>query len=170
VCGIVTIAREVSPRWRNRQLWIRGHRPGSMFSCGRLSGRVDRLDQQQHWTHVTSPLAVSRQRGRRRDTTPLLTGWPALSGSRLRGAQPVRPVYPTSPESDDDATICRLTGKNETWGQNSCPDNDFGLMTTISAIAPRARLHQQHEIRIRWQLADGPSAVSFSVTRFALPA
>jgi hypothetical protein len=40
-------------------------------------------------------------------------------------------------------------------GPKTCPDNDFGLMTTISAIALRARLAQQHEIRISLQLADG---------------
>jgi hypothetical protein len=107
-------AREVSPQWRNRQSWIAGRRPRSMSSLGRLSGRVYRMDQQQNLTHVTSPLAVSRQRGRHRNTTPLLAGLPALSGSHLRGAQPVRPVYPTSPASEDVANICRLTRKNET--------------------------------------------------------
>jgi hypothetical protein len=44
-------------------------------------------------------------------------------------------------------------------GPKSCPDNDFGLMTTISAIALRARLGQQHEIRISLRLADGLSTV-----------
>jgi hypothetical protein len=44
----------------------------------------------------------------------------------------------------------------------SYPDNDFGLMTTISAIALRARLGQQHEIRISLPLADASSTVSLA--------
>jgi hypothetical protein len=44
-------------------------------------------------------------------------------------------------------------------GPKTCPDNDFGLMTTISALALRARLGQQREIRISLRLADGLSTV-----------
>jgi hypothetical protein len=43
--GVVTTTREYRRSEVDRWSWICGHRPGSMLSRGRLSVRVDRLDQ-----------------------------------------------------------------------------------------------------------------------------
>jgi hypothetical protein len=55
------------PQRQNPQLWVPGRRPGSVFSFGRLTGHVDRLPRPQNQTHLTSPLAVSRRCGHRRE-------------------------------------------------------------------------------------------------------
>jgi hypothetical protein len=85
--------------------------------------------------HVTATVA------RHRNTAPLLAGLPALSGTYIRDAQPVRPVYPHFPQTGRCAYMPPELQKRPLLRQ--IVDMSYiRVMTSIPAIASHPGRHQ----------------------------
>ena len=88
-----------------------------------------------------TPRHVAATVARHRSTAPLLAGLPALSGTYIRDAQPVRPVYPHFPQTGRCAYMPPELQKRPLLGQ--IVDMSYiRMMTSIPAIASHPSRHQ----------------------------